>query len=1793
MSQVSASIQNAIEKISIGEIDDTTKSIIEFNISLVVQSDHMLQLTSSLFECIDSNCNSSNNAFYLLKILLKMVASLNNTNINNYIEEAVSNNISRLLQLQYYKNEQFIALLASIIDCCPHVLPAKVSFAEIIQICKINASFDIVPLINSYIDCCHIDIDQNVCMLIDSCFINPIFHVRDILRIGHALATALQNLIDLKKHITCNKIFDNITLALYKMAESDYVDVIEIYSRIAICVTSFDQFRTKIKLEDVISVFKTDMEMPNTEELFVTLSKNKCFIGDNSAFLIIRETRNNRISFRTCIIMLTQNGIGNETLSISFFFNLIMLACSGEHNVVYEFIKSTASKLSDINLKMLRASNIMELLQHYWLYNFQNVFTVDISESSMTSLDLDLLQLKDVTLPNFNTEEYNHFFNELVQILKTKITNNASSNVIQPPINYTRLYLADSERYYDGSAFTKGSSLLKHFNLGKLFFLWIDIQYLKVGNIIPLSYIFSEFSDTVILNSNRDSNPFEYLIKIFTFLCRVVFEAPHNDSNNQNTIEILALIDEYIKQHQMEIYFGLDFLYYITFDSCYPYSIRHSIFTLKSLDYSQFLADHGIITTRNDFLIIDSNIEQQMDLQYINDLISMDKYIISNSKHDDCYYSISKAFINECLLIMDDKSIIKKTSDELTVYSMGRYIASLIKLGHPSYIWIDDISSDSPQNKSFQLGFETLINMEDVKALFRIEEVSYVLSGCIKEQSIFAGGKTVTSLNFSSEILSSKTWINNIEAITDLQCMAACSGFRIFRKKAITASSIKLQCSQKSCPFFINIYNSINNGTHVTKFNIEHNHLMDPHINEEGKLSPAEVQAIYEHYKVVHNIGAVSDFIKKSFNKRLSDQSIRNIIFRHNRMQGDSVNQVINEFQKMFDNHGYIEQYIVNHNVTALFLISPKEMENLNEFGDLIFIDPTFSRLYGNWRIIPITLIGKNRELKPGGIVLSENLKKMTFVFILNVLKNNLPSGSKFVTLATDDDIGVQGAFNYMEKNIENNHSFINILSIRRILCTWHKRTQLLNSLSSIHLSNDTIEETKILFNKLIYTRSKQLFDTYYTSLKGMHPIISRFLDLNKQDMNFMARVLIGDTLTLGYTSTGAAESHNHLIKVNIPHGVLGLNELYNNIMSQHERLQKNQEMRFRHNETTKVTYSSPNGEIDITDKCSVSVIIAQEIKKSIDNSHNMTTIDNGNGTFTVIDPTLQHSKNIEFLVEHNDSACNCQCKKYEQEGIICDHIFAVRLFIKAPNIFLPFTVLGRWCYHSQEKSSTKTPELPLPLPENDKIVSEPFEIPISDKPDLRQLQKKLFKSGHDWIKNPIVYKTLIQVFNFADAVTFSKTSKCSCLICGCAEHDLERCPYYTEFRIYIESLPSIQDDGKRKCSICGCTGHNAKTCQVLSDFQVRHPAVIMSLYTNAIKSNNGMTNELHDISSNNIDKSQQTGYNIIEPSDGDHVPQNHPQLQTLSEFSSSSDDDFKLIETSESTYDYKHLVECDDYHPETVYIWWGYNCYCFAFFEIIRSSKAFLGILHPLSSQRKNYKANLFYQALVNDQNDTNKKSCEDILRCPLCKICYSKQADPSDPLLPKGVQITSFIKSLFIEIFGQNHSSFHISFDTVIHCINCNYEKHATSQTYVFNASYYSINEEQSLEEYLFKQENAGPCPNKCGGHLSIRYEFLDVPEVLLIVEVNNIAFNEILEINDQTYELIGIVMEKLPVGSNIIGYSSHYIAIVIHQNSGNKCYWTIDSIGPKVSVFYSLKDSLKSAKGFRPAILIYEHK
>lgn len=144
----------------------------------------------------------------------------------------------------------------------------------------------------------------------------------------------------------------------------------------------------------------------------------------------------------------------------------------------------------------------------------------------------------------------------------------------------------------------------------------------------------------------------------------------------------------------------------------------------------------------------------------------------------------------------------------------------------------------------------------------------------------------------------------------------------------------------------------------------------------------------------------------------------------------------------------------------AIATFTKDELNSLNNYGDLIIIDPTYCNLISNWSV------GPARNILSAGCIFCSNVTSDVFEWILNLLIDRLPCSSILKTIVSDDDVALDSAFSRM-KDVPI------IACLKRIICIWHKYQKFKELVNKLSLSrggkkiNQLSNLSKLLYNIL------------------------------------------------------------------------------------------------------------------------------------------------------------------------------------------------------------------------------------------------------------------------------------------------------------------------------------------------------------------------------------------------------------------------------------------------------------------------------------------------------------------------------------------------------------------------------------------------------------------------------------------------------------------------------------------------------------------------------------------------------
>ena len=292
---------------------------------------------------------------------------------------------------------------------------------------------------------------------------------------------------------------------------------------------------------------------------------------------------------------------------------------------------------------------------------------------------------------------------------------------------------------------------------------------------------------------------------------------------------------------------------------------------------------------------------------------------------------------------------------------------------------------------------------------------------------------------------SNASWFNN-ENLDDLKAGSAemlidvlnshanSEGFKLVRRRSISEGRTTLMCYlhtdkrkieglNTDCPFRIGISlcRRGENGPfwHVTESrSLEHNHQLDSLVFAHCHL-PKETkdlaEALYRHEVTV---SVILDIIREQTGTSITKEQLRQVCKWRSKGDDRLESQDLIDYMEKSGGKAYIledrnEEGDITRHAVATF--SQSEMKALSEFGDMVVIDPTFTSLSSNWNLIPMTVVGRNREILSAGLVLCASVNSVVFQWILEMVCDRLPCKNAIKTLCSDDDVALESAFFHYE----------------------------------------------------------------------------------------------------------------------------------------------------------------------------------------------------------------------------------------------------------------------------------------------------------------------------------------------------------------------------------------------------------------------------------------------------------------------------------------------------------------------------------------------------------------------------------------------------------------------------------------------------------------------------------------------------------------------------------------------------------------------------------------------------------
>lgn len=264
------------------------------------------------------------------------------------------------------------------------------------------------------------------------------------------------------------------------------------------------------------------------------------------------------------------------------------------------------------------------------------------------------------------------------------------------------------------------------------------------------------------------------------------------------------------------------------------------------------------------------------------------------------------------------------------------------------------------------------------------------------------------------------------------------------------------------CKFYV-ITTKTKQGYHISSLDARHNHILGP------KSIPLS-HVIQQEIICYHSAGFQPKQIAKILEVKgifLSTNDIALITYK-NRAQNNE-----NEYQEL-------EQYMIKNNGVcipfdimdengeeircAIWTQTQDEKRNLEEFSSVILFDSTSTNLNNGWLSIPISVLDKNRHIRPAGLCFLAFETSQTLEFMLSNLFSNEKSRNNRVIITDEDQ-----SYSYPISKLSHNPF--------HVLCCSHKMKNFIKLLNSVRFDKQTKEELKKLFSKICYSNNIQIVE--------------------------------------------------------------------------------------------------------------------------------------------------------------------------------------------------------------------------------------------------------------------------------------------------------------------------------------------------------------------------------------------------------------------------------------------------------------------------------------------------------------------------------------------------------------------------------------------------------------------------------------------------------------------------------------------------------------------------------------------
>jgi hypothetical protein len=261
---------------------------------------------------------------------------------------------------------------------------------------------------------------------------------------------------------------------------------------------------------------------------------------------------------------------------------------------------------------------------------------------------------------------------------------------------------------------------------------------------------------------------------------------------------------------------------------------------------------------------------------------------------------------------------------------------------------------------------------------------------------------------------------------------------------------------------------------------LEHNHPMLP---AKPAFLPRDVES---HVKVMARIGVaradVNRFVHEVTGQYLTRDQLAAFFESDRARPGASETKRLIDF--MEENGGNAFPWEIDQDGdrvrAGVFTVTAQERNNLQTFGDVLFLDGTAITNELGWTTFPVTLVDDANHIVSGGLLFMAYERAEVYLWLLQLLIDFL--GEKLQTVFTDEDIAMLSAMREVHLSHPNVH---------HRLCVWHKRANFEKRVHAIVRDRTACTVAMELFDAIMYEPRQDKVDQSLaqlrTSLSTLH----------------------------------------------------------------------------------------------------------------------------------------------------------------------------------------------------------------------------------------------------------------------------------------------------------------------------------------------------------------------------------------------------------------------------------------------------------------------------------------------------------------------------------------------------------------------------------------------------------------------------------------------------------------------------------------------------------------------------------